>query len=183
MRIVSSHEFPWRFAPPGFPRLFTDFPRKEGRRSHKNQRFAKSDRNHHDTPGFFTPAVSIYPRKGTETLLAYPEHGLLFVSIYPRKGTETGKTLKAIYWDLVSIYPRKGTETGRTHSKRPTHWRLYLSPQGDGNFWLPLLFQLLQVSIYPRKGTETSAHLAFMRAISCLYLSPQGDGNIDGVMP
>ena len=99
-------------------------------------------------------AITIYPRKGTETPTGGSRHRSVKITIYPRKGTETptgGSRHRSV---KITIYPRKGTET----------------------FWYSSRQMLRMITIYPRKGTETQYFVTPPARASNYYnLSPQGD--------
>ena len=63
-------------------------------------------------------AITIYPRKGTETPTGGSRHRSVKITIYPRKGTETFWYSSRQMLRMITIYPRKGTK------KHLCHWRL-----------------------------------------------------------
>ena len=120
----------------------------------------------------------LYPREGTETCSYTYLSAMWSDFLYPREGTETHKCIHPPATDADFLYPREGTETALVFAQCLFLYRFSLSPRGDGN--IPLLLMYLATSagfslsprgdgnghwhallienndfLYPREGTET----------------------------
>ncbi len=140
-------------------------------------------------------AITIYPRKGTETLSGLLQQAHNVITIYPRKGTET--TLKVlcpssmyrlqfipvrgreraivfkVHSELITIYPRKGTETVTSPDEIARSIKLQFIPaRGRKLQKLAVKSDALHITIYPRKGTETGSWHCGTRTSSVLQFIP-----------
>ena len=125
--------------------------------------------------------ITIYPRKGTETLYAFgtnpplrhynlsPQgdgnfcshtvHFLYFLlQFIPARGRKRFSVQPMIKYLLLQFIPARGRKRFVlcTFCLR---WDYNLSPQGDGNMGVLCVLRHFSITIYPRKGTETQRRL------------------------
>ena len=118
-------------------------------------------------------AITIYPRKGTETTLKVLCPSSMYrLQFIPVRGRERAIVFK-VHSELITIYPRKGTETVTSPDEIARSIKLQFIPaRGRKLQKLAVKSDALHITIYPRKGTETGSWHCGTRTSSVLQFIP-----------